>query len=206
MTDRTYISLSTLLLIVCPWLLFPPAAAGQEIDFSAYSDYGIQLFFGSNNGELIFGQNGNVISGEGQVEIPISSGKVVKITIEGIKFLDVFVDIQGSEYLYENGTQGSGDQISFDLKAAYANVGSGTYSQAQIIPVSSSNNAYTRFRIKGRGEGPPRPPPVPPHEGYSPPTDEAYLFLYGSIDVGSVNAGSYSSTVNVTVSYDTISQ
>ncbi|MEX1121945.1 MAG: hypothetical protein WED82_07425, partial [Balneolales bacterium] len=59
-----------------------------------------------------------------------------------------------------------------------------------------------RFQIKRREGEPPGPPPTPPHDGYTPPEATAYLYLYGSIDVGNVAAGEYVGQVHIIVDYD----
>lgn len=199
MSDRFYISKLLTVLFIAGWACCTTVKA-QEIDFSVYSDYGLNVFINSNQ-TMVFGENGQVISGEGTIEIPISSGDKTIIAIEGVKFLDVVVEIFGPRYLYKNGNTSSSQRIPFNLKAAYANMGQDNYSQARIIPVASDNSATARFRIRGRGEGPPGPPPVPPHGDYKPPKDQAYLYLYGSIDVGEVDAGDYYSTIDITVRY-----
>ncbi len=181
------------------WGSLPLCSEGQEIDFSVYSDYGISIV--NMPQDLVFGEGGQVLNGEGTVEIPLSSGDKTTIVIEGVKYLDIIVDIQGTQEIYKNGDTQSSQQIPLDLDAAYANLGNDNYAQARFIPLGSNNSGTVRFRVQGRGEGPPAPPPTPPHEGYTPPKSEAYLYLYGSIDVGDVDAGDYSTTVTVTVSY-----
>jgi hypothetical protein len=198
MKYRYYCSL--LLIMAGLWGMLTDPGRAQQVDFSTYSDYGLQLF--TTNQQLIFGENGQVISGEGTVEIPLSnSSKRTTIAIEGVKFLDVSVTISAPQFIYLNGNMSSDEKISLNLDAAYANLGQDSYAQAELINLGSDNSGTVRFRIKGRGQGPPRPPPVPPHKGYTPPKDRAYLYIYGSIDVGNVNAGEYSTTVNVNVSY-----
>ena len=198
MKNRLYITAIWIFLILA-WAGWDTPVSGQEVNFNTYAGEGITLTV--TNQELSFGENGMVVSGEGSVEIPISSGKKTTIAIEGVKFLDVYVEITGPQEIYKNGNTGSTQSIPFDLKAAYSNLGQDNYAQSRSIPVATDNSATQRFRIQGRGKGPPGPPPVPDHAGYTPPKAEAYLYLYGSINVGNVDAGPYSGTINVTVSY-----
>lgn len=171
---------------------------GQVIDFSKYSNYDITLAELSST-DLDFG---TVISGEGPRSIDLPDSKVISIT--GVKYLDVIVDIQADQALTLNGSgsTSSNERIPYTLQAAYSNHGtSPNYSGARFINVSS-NTASVTFPLSGRNGGPPAPPPVPPHKGYTPPQATAYLYLYGQINVGNVKAGYYNGQVTVTVTYD----
>jgi len=197
MKNRLYISALSLLLILA-WAGRSMPALGQEVNFNTYAGEDITLTV--TNQEMSFGENGMVVSGTqtqpNKVEIPLTSGKKTTITIEGVQFLDVIVEITGPSNI-TNGDQ----NIPLDLKAAYANLGQDQIAQSRSIILDSNNYGTQRFRIKGRGNGPPGPPPVPDHEGYSPPTGSAYLYLYGEIQVGDVNSGTYTGTIRVDVSY-----
>lgn len=179
-----------------------PSLQAQQIHFGTYSDYGIQITEVSS-GDLDFG---NVLRNEGIKNIDLADAKVFAIT--GVKYLDAIVDISiptsQPQYLTLNGTTTSNvsEEIPFTLKAAYANLGQQNYGQARFININPDNSATVRFRIHGRGDQPPGPPPTPPHKGYTPPEDTAYLYIYGSINVGNVNAGTYTTTINISVTYD----
>lgn len=181
-------------------LLLAQPVVSQEIDFSQYGNYSLSVTE-LNGSDLDFGQ---VISGSGPKTIDINNAKIIDIT--GVKYLDVIVDVQAAEFLYLNGTQTTDDQKRFklDLEAAYANpAGTPNVGNAKIINVPN-NNFTTRFPILERQSQPPGPPPPPPTDAYdqSKVEETAYFYLYGSINVDNVNAGSYSTTITVTVSYN----
>lgn len=174
----------------------------QEIHFGQYANYSLTVDE-LNNNDLDFGQ---IITESGTNSIEINNAKIIEIT--GVKYLDVIVDITADNDLYLNGNTGNaGDpqkSIPLTLEAAYANnAGTPTIGQAKIINVAN-NNFTTRFPILERQNQPPGPPPPPPTNAFdqSKVEETAYFYLYGSINVGDVDAGSYSSQITVTVSYD----
>lgn len=182
--------------------LFNPAGA-QEIDFSSYGTYTISA------GELSPGEDldfGIVVRESGQHSIDINNSKI--LTITGVEYLDVFVEITAENSLYLDGNPGhAGDSqksIPFTLEAAYANSkGTPTIGQAKFLNVTN-NSVSERFPILERQSQPPGPPPPPPTDAFDQAQVEetAYLYLYGLIDVGDVDAGSYSSEITVTINYD----
>lgn len=172
----------------------------QEVKFGQYYN------FSAAAGELNPGDDlsfGLVIKNEGQVSRSISEAKV--ITITGFKFLDVLVDISGDPYLLLNSGCATDPscRMPFTLQAAYANMGANDVGEARIITVSG-NSATARFPILHRQSGPPGPPPTPQTEDFNPAAfeDTAYLYLYGSIDVGNIDSGTYNAQITVTVVYD----
>ncbi|MFP8488586.1 hypothetical protein ACKGJO_05740 [Gracilimonas sp. Q87] len=175
----------------------------QEIDFGQFSSkYTVSITELIPAEDLAFGM---VIQNEGLKTIDLLDAKV--LMIEGVKYLDVIVDITADNYLYLdsdvscNGT--NSNCIPFNLQAAYANRGNNNTNQAVLMQVTS-NIAVAQFPILSRGNRPPGPPPTPVYEGYNPAlfNETAYLYLYGSINVGNQNAGSYSGQITVTVTYD----
>ena len=94
-------------------------------------------------------------------------------------------------------------RIPFTLQAAYANRGSNNTNQAIIMSVAA-NIASAQFPIRYRGNVPPGPPPTPVYEGFNPNLfqETAYLYIYGFVNVGSIDAGSYTSNVTISISYD----
>jgi len=190
--------ITAFLLFTCGWTGY-----AQEIDFSKYHHYNLTV--GElNNNDLDFG---SVVAGSGTHSLDINNGKVVTIT--GVRYLDVIVEVNAQNSLYLNGNQGnSGDSqksIPFTLQAAYAN-GKGTpnVGQAKFITNISNNNFIIRFPVLDRQHEPPGPPPAPPTNAFDQAKVEetAYLYLYGSINVGNVDAGPYSSQITVTINYD----
>lgn len=194
---KTYRAIFTL-------LLFGSVAAGghaQEIDFGDYAVYSVSLGeLGPQDLEF-----GLLIHNEGSRNIPLADAKV--LTVTGVKYLDVIVSITAdNELLLDGNPANIGDparSIPFTLNAAYANRGQDNIGQARFFSVSG-NSAQAQFQIRGRDSGPPGPPPTPPHTGYNPALYEesAYIYVFGSVNVGSVNSGSYSSQITVSVVYD----
>lgn len=175
------------------------AASAQEIDFEKFirddPKYALDLYTLGGYDELNFGQ---VIAGQGQTEIELNSDDIVILAIEGIAYLDVFVTLTPPDHLIS--TEDPESKMEFTLKAAYANRGEGNTGTAYRQTFSGH---HARFPIFRRESGPPGPPPTPPHDGYQPPEETAYLFLYGSIDVISgLQAGEHTGTITVEVAYD----
>lgn len=192
------ISISLLLFLSCSL-----TAIGQEINFDQYGSYSLtvgQL----NSNDLHFGQ---VVSGGGQYMIDINNAKI--ITITGVEYLDVIIEVTAENSLYLNGNPGNaGDpqkSIPFTLQAAFANNrGTPNLGQAKFINNIINNSFIQRFPILERQHQPPGPPPTPPTNAFdqSQVEETAYLYLYGAIDVGDIDAGSYSSEIIVTINYD----
>lgn len=187
-----------LILLVC--ITFG-TATGQEINFGQYGNYSVSVAE-LNAQDLDFG---TIISGAGSQSIELANAKVVEIT--GVKYLDVIINITADSELLLNGNLAcSGDpscSIPFTLEAAYANQGQNNIAQARFLNVNS-NSASAQFPILRRESGPPAPPPTPPNEEYNPALYEesAYIYLYGDINVGSINSGDYSGLITITVVYD----
>lgn len=175
----------------------------QETDFGQFSSlYSVTLTDLSPGSDLDFGI---VLINEGFVSLDITESKV--LSIDGVEYLDVIVDITADSYLFL-GTDiacngGSTNCIPFTLQAAFANRGTNNTNQANTMNVTS-NVASAQFPIKYRGNAPPGPPPTPVYQGYNPAlfNETAYLYIYGSLNVGSVLAGAYSGEISVLVSYD----
>lgn len=178
-------------------------ALAQEINFGDFSSkYAVTLSELNPAQDLEFGM---VIQNEGLKSVDLQSAKV--LMIEGVKYLDVIVDVTADNFLFldsDVACNGSNTNcIPFTLQAAYANRGNNNTNQAVLMQVAS-NVASAQFPILARGNRPPGPPPTPVYEGYNPAVfnDTAYLYIYGSLNVGNVDAGSYSGSITVTVSYD----
>ncbi|MBN2732062.1 MAG: DUF4402 domain-containing protein [Balneolaceae bacterium] len=187
-----------LILLVC---IASETATGQEIDFGQYGNYSVSVTE-LNAQDLDFG---TLISGTGSQSIELANAKVVEIT--GVKYLDVIINITADSELLLNGNLAcAGDpscSIPFTLETAYANRGQNNIAQAQFLNVNS-NSTSAQFPILRRESGPPAPPPTPPNKEHNPALYEesAYIYLYGDINVGSIDSGDYSGLITITVVYD----
>lgn len=202
-SDLTFGSARTIWVVGVFFLFSSTLLKAQEIDFGKFSSkYTVSITELIPAEDLAFGM---VIQNEGLKTIDILDAKV--LMIEGVKYLDVIVDITADNYLFlDNDVSCNGTNsncIPFTLQAAYANRGNNNTNQAVLMQVAS-NVASAQFPILARGNRPPGPPPTPDFAGYNPAlfNETAYLYLYGSINVGNVNAGTYSGQINVTVTYD----
>jgi len=176
---------------------------GQEIDFGSYSSsYSVTLSDLSPSSDLDFG---TVIQNEGVNTLTINDAKI--LSIEGVRYLDVIVDVTADSYLLKDGNPTcSSDpscRIAFTIQSAYANKGQNNIGQAIIMNVIGQT-ASAQFPVKYRGNAPPGPPPTPVYVGYNPAlfNETAYVYVYGSINVGNVDVGSYEGDITITVSYD----
>ena len=184
-------------------LITPPALYAQEIEFGRYGTYTITLE-NISMGDLEF--DGPIVAGGGIYQVELIDAYVLSLL--GVKYLDVGVQIIGDGELLHNGNlENSGDpekSIPFTLRSAYANRAQNNISDAVFIPVSGTNTGNARFPILARQQQPPGPPPPPPTEAFnqSEVDETAYLYLYGEINVGNVNAGNYIGTITITVEYE----
>ncbi len=184
-------------------LITPPALYAQEIEFGRYGTYTITLE-NISMGDLEF--DGPIVAGGGIYQVELIDAYVLSLL--GVKYLDVGVQIIGDGELLLNGNlENSGDpekSIPFTLRSAYANRAQNNISDAVFIPVSGTNTGNARFPILARQQQPPGPPPPPPTEAFnqSEVDETAYLYLYGEINVGNVNAGNYIGTITITVEYE----
>lgn len=193
-----------LLFIILIFNFFPfITASGQELHFGNYGDYSLTVQE-VTNGKLNFGQ---ILTGTGAYSLGINESK--RISIKGVEYVDVIVDVNGPPSLYLNGNTGyagnSSKTIPFTLKASFANnKGTPKISKRKFI-TTISNNSFTRqFPILERQFQPIDPPPDPPTNAFeqSKVQETAYLYLYGRIDVGDVDPGYYSGTITINVTYD----
>ncbi len=202
-TFQRYIFLPVILLL--PAFALAPLQA-QQVSFGTYADQDLIVQVLTPD-VLDFGDR---ISGEGQVSILLSDNEAVPIEIEGIAYLDVTVTLElpdGNFLLLEGDIDNQNDpnkRLPIDIKMAYYNRGQEGISEdaAKLEAIEVVGNMVT-FQIRRRPGGPPGPPPVPPHAGYVPPTAKAYLFIFGNLAVGNVNAGPYSTLINIHVEYST---
>jgi hypothetical protein len=191
-------------LIPLTMITFSPSDShAQEIEFGRFGSYTVTLE-NVSMGDLEF--VGPIISGSGIYQVELVDAYVLSIL--GVKYLDVGVQIIGEgELLLDGNPENIGDpqkSIPFTLNAAYANRAQNNISDAIFIPISGLNTGNARFPVLSRQQQPPGPPPPPPTDGFnqSEVEETAYLYLYGEIDVGNVNAGSYIGTITITVEYE----
>ncbi len=186
-------------------------SAQQRINFGVHAGEGIVVDILQPD-VLDFGDR---FSGEGPVSITPwdeSEGDVVPLSITGVEYLDVTVTLTpppGNKILLQGNTDPNDDQRSMpvNIKMAYYNTGPGGEVGEDLITAKAAAQEVTgdmvTFQIRRRPGGPPGPPPTPPHSGYVPPKSVAYLFIYGDLTVGNVNAGPYSGDINIHVEYST---
>ena len=174
----------------------PEKASAQEINFGSYADYQIELH-DVTMGDLEF--EGPIVRNGGIYEVELADAFILEII--GVKYLDVGVLIEGEgELVLDSDPE---QTIPFTLKGAYANRGQESITDVQ--PVTFTNNiGDVRFPILARDQAPPGPPPRPPTGDFnqSEVNESAFLYLYGEIDVGDVDAGFYSGTITINVRYD----
>lgn len=175
----------------------------QEINFSDYGSYTITLTK-VNLEDLVF--EGPITSGSGVHQVELIDA--LALEIEGVKFLDVLTSItqvSGGGFLTLDGIEQTEEnkRIPFTLEAAYANRGNNNIGDARFFTMAD-NSASQRFPILARLSQAPGPPPPPPTANFdqSVVNESAYIYLYGSIDVGNVVAGSYSGTIQIVVEYE----
>ncbi len=185
-------------------MMRPGGVQAQQVDFGLYAEEGITLTPLVPD-ELDFGDR---LSGEGLFSIDLQEEEAVVIEIEGVAYLDVTVTLTpptNNFILLEGNEEHLNDEnrrIPLTVNMAYYNRGQENIdiptAKQQAVEVPGH---MATFQIRRRPGGPPGPPPVPPHAGYTPPTATAYLFIYGDINVGDVNAGPYSGIIDVHVEY-----
>jgi len=148
-------------------------------------------------GDLEF--EGPIVRNGGVYQVELADAFILEII--GVKYLDVGVLIEGEgELVLESDSE---QTIPFTLKGAYANRGQESITDVQ--PITLTNNiGDVRFPILARDQAPPGPPPRPPTGEFnqSEVNESAFLYLYGEIDVGDVDAGFYSGTITINVRYD----
>ncbi len=182
-----------------------PFSNAQVIDFGTYvpeDDEKYEIILDVQQ-ELDFGQ---IISGQSSVQISIHDSEAAEVSINAVRYLDVFVTITVEpEYLYLDGepTDNNARRIPLELEFGYANTEDGLQGTRQLF----SGTTTARFPVRQRPGGPPRPPPTPPHSGYEPPRATAYIVIGGILGSGGeipsgLDAGNYSATIELEVSYD----
>lgn len=179
-----------------------PQGYAQEINFSDYNSYTITLT-NVNLNDLVF--ESPIVTNSGLHSVELADAVVLEI--EGVKYLDVLASItqiSGGGFLTLDGLETTDEdkRIPFTLEAAYANRGNNNIADAKLLTVAS-NNASERFPILARLGQAPGPPPTPQTANFNQTAinETAFIYLYGSINVGNVVAGNYRGEIQITVEY-----
>lgn len=138
---------------------------------------------------------GTLIANTGSNDVNLGDPGMGVFAITGNEELDIVVTMTPPTNLTHTGV--STDVIPFTLNFAYANKGSNDVNQAVV---ASGNTA--RFQILERTSGPAGAPPTPPNASHTPQDATAYLYVYGSLTLGEIDAGTYTGMVTIDVAYD----
>lgn len=151
-----------------------------------------------------------IVSNQGTVQIGLADmiGEMAVFEIIAARDYDITIDVDAPSNLLLNGTEtGEGKEIPFTLGWAYSNTGltSDLDAKADAITVPQGFTSATMPVLRrNSGSGPPGPPPRPRSGNYQEvdiPQETVYLFVFGSLDVGPVDAGVFSETITITVQY-----
>lgn len=134
-------------------------------------------------------------TGSGLHEINLGDSGMGKFAITGNEELDVIVTMTSDPNLEHTGI--STDVIPFTLEFAYANRGADDINQAIV-----ATGGVARFQLLKRETGPAGVPPTPPSALHIPTQATAYIYIYGNMTVGSIDPGSYTGNVDLSVIYD----
>lgn len=179
-----FLLLGGLIVLSSPqWLI------AQTIQFSIHVSSNLNA---TVDQEMSFGE---LIAGSGTNDINLGDPGMGIFAITGNEEMDIIVTMTPPANLTHTGI--STDVIPFTLNYAYANKGANDVNQAVV---ASGNSA--RFQMLGRTSGPAGAPPTPPSSDHTPQETTAYLYVYGSLTVGSIDAGTYSGMVTIDVAYD----
>lgn len=195
-------------ILIAALLAIPVEMAAQEIDFGQFGreHYTLILTVGAGgNADLDFGQ---VVRESGENEIVRAAAAAIEV--EGVEYLDIFVTItvenQGLLLLDDNEACITDPSCSVPLTlfAGYYNEDDTPNPENSIeIPIVGQT-AQARFPVRRQLHAAPAPPPTPPTGAFDQSQVEAraWLFFWGTIDVGDVDAGSYTGSIEVEVSYE----
>ena len=138
---------------------------------------------------------GTAIAGSGLTQVNLGDSGMGIFSITGNEELDVIVTLTAPANLTHTGA--SSDVIPFSLEFAYANRGVNDVNHAVV-----GTGGSARFQMKQRVSGPAGAPPVPPSAYHTTSDETAYIYIYGSMTVGSIDPGLYSGDVDLTITYD----
>ena len=178
--------LSKISLLLITQLVLTGILFSQSIQFSVYVASELNA---TKQQDLDFQ---DVITNQGLTPINLGDPGMGVFAVTGNNELDVVVTMTAPTNL----TDGS-NNIPFTLNFAYANKGVDDINDAILVPSNS-----IRFQLLEQSGRPTGPPPTPPHSGYIPTESTAYIYIFGSLDIGDVPPGAYTGTVTLTVDYD----
>ena len=170
-------------------ILLPQTLLSQTIQFSIHVASSLNA---TVDQDMTFGE---LISNSGVNEINLGDAGMGVFAITGNEELDVVVTMSPPANLTRVGNPS--DVIPFTLNFAYANKGVNDVNQAIV---ATGNTA--RFQMLGRTSGPAGAPPTPPSAHHTPADATAYLYVYGTLTLGSIPAGTYTGMVTIDVVYD----
>ncbi len=160
----------------------------QTINFSVHVSSSLDA---TKDADMAFPQ---VMAGDGLTVIGLGDGGMGVFAISGNAELDVEVTLVAPTHLTH--VTYPAQQMELDLQFAYANKGVNDINQAITVVGNTA-----RFQLKERESGPAGAPPTPPSAAHTPEIVTAYLYLFGTIDVGLIASGSYGGTVDLYVQY-----
>lgn len=168
----------------------------QEINFGTYYSSTAELFVERN---LSFGP---IVLSDTK-EVLIGSGDEAVMSIEAIRFLDIFVTITAPTYLFLDGDDACVSatcRIPVTFEYAYNNTN--TYLD-NVIGNTAFTSSTVRIPMLRRGSGPPMPPPTPEVALPSLPLVTSFIYIGGEIvSTGSEVSGSYTNTMTIEIIYN----
>jgi hypothetical protein len=168
----------------------------QEIDFGTYYTSSAELFVERN---LSFGP---IVLNDTK-EVLIGSGDEAVLSIEAIRFLDIFLTITSPTYLFLDGDDAcvaATCRVPVTFEFAYNNTN--TYLDNTIGNTLFATSTV-RIPMLRRMSGPPMPPPTPEVALPSLPLATTFVYIGGEIaSTGSEVSGSYSNTVTIEIIYN----
>ncbi len=160
--------------------------SGESVAFAQSSATGSRsISVGVSSGWLSVYVNkpldfGTVLSGSGNHSVAVTDANAGKVTIYGIRFFPVYVTLTPPSSLMN----GSGtDSLAYSPSAAYNNTADNPSGATQW---SNPSGLQSGFYLQANSTL---------FYGY------AYVYLYGTINVSKVPAGTYSGTYTVSVTY-----
>ncbi|MCF7824530.1 MAG: hypothetical protein K9N35_10215 [Candidatus Marinimicrobia bacterium] len=172
------------------WIIMAQSTGiGQTIQFSVHVASSLDA---TKDQDMTFE---TVYAGSGLTQINLGDAGMGVFAITGNEELDVIVDMSAPSNLTNTGS--SSDVIPFTMQFAYANRGVNDINQAVVV-----SGTTARFQLRQRESGPAGTPPTPPSAHHTPAQATAYLYIYGSMNVGLISPGAYTGNVDLTVTYD----